>query len=123
MNPTTKEKILTTLSYFSFGIIGFVLLLIGEVKTHFMKYHVYQSILIGLLVMFLNYGIDILSGFSLDILGLIPGLQGYGVTIIVLLKNILHIAEFGMLIYCVIGIWRNQYTWIKWISEQIHRMI
>lgn len=123
MNPTTKEKVLSTFSYFSLGILGFVLLLLKQAETRFLKYHVYQSILIGLLVMFLNFGIDIILGFGLDILGFVPGAQSYGVLIFVWLKKLIYLAEFAVIVYCVIGIWRNQYTWVKWISEQIHRMV
>ncbi|MDX1920172.1 MAG: hypothetical protein SFU25_05490 [Candidatus Caenarcaniphilales bacterium] len=123
MDTTIKDKIFSTLSYLSFGILGFVLLLLKQGESRFLRYHIYQSILLGLLFMFIPYGLNILFGFIQMALKLIPGAGIYGATAFYWINQVLFFIGFGILAYSIFGVWKNQYTWIKWISAQIYKML
>ena len=84
--PDLKDKLLASLSYISLGIFGFICLLLGTVKSRFGKFHVYQSILMGLLfylaqglISFLQFVLmNIFNFFKfhnykvVDLMGLLP---------------------------------------------------
>jgi len=54
-----SEKILSVLSYMTFGIVGFFWLLLANWKKkkikYFLNYHIYQSIFIAILLTLFNY--------------------------------------------------------------------
>lgn len=121
--PTAKEKALSTLSYLSLGILGLVLLLLGHGQTRFLKYHIYQSLFLGILFLLINYGSTTVFGLLFSLLALIPLLKSLSGQILPLLLTVLQAIELGVIVYSVITIWQNKYTWIKWVSAQIYKMI
>lgn len=121
-----KEKICSTLSYLTFGIAGFILLLLGQAHEHYMKFNIFQSILIGLLYLLLTEGLSILIRIIIFIIQLAPGdnvllqpvLQFTGLS-----TEILFFAVIGILAYCIFYVWRGQYPWLRYISEQIYKIL
>jgi uncharacterized membrane protein len=121
--PSTQEKVMATLSYGTLGIVGFILLLLRKAESRFLKYHIYQSILLGLLFLLLNSGTTMLLGLIVFIFSFAPKLQNAFMIGSYWLLNLLKALEFGLIIYCMITIWRNKYTWIVWVSAQIFKML
>jgi uncharacterized membrane protein len=120
---SSKEKFLATLAYLSGGIIGFILLLLKKDETHFLKYHIYQSIVLGLVFLLLNSALaEVLSIIS-KLMFFSKSVQSGFVMATSWLLLFLQAAEFALIIYCMITVWRNKYTWIKWISAQIYKML
>jgi uncharacterized membrane protein len=124
---TNKEKWLSTVTYLSLGIGGFILLLLRQAESRFIKFHVFQSILLGLLYMFLTQCFGILISILDSVVGLIPGFKSTGGVYIMFLHNITQQALFIGLIcvisYCLFHVWKNQLAQIKWVSEQINKML
>jgi|688.fasta_scaffold00399_22 uncharacterized membrane protein len=117
-----KEKLFGSLSYLTGGIFGFILLIINRGRSNFLRYHIYQSIVICLLFILLREAAKFLF-FVLTILPL-PASADQVIWKIMpwILEGIL-ILYLGVIIYCVFTLCRNQYTWIKWISAQISKML
>ena len=73
--PNIKEKIGAALTYLTLGLWGLLWLLLSKVPAYsqkdFVRFHCYQSILIGLLFMFIPSGISILFTLISQIIGII----------------------------------------------------
>ena len=118
-----KEKLFAVLTYLTGGIFGFLLLLINRSQTHFLRYHIYQSIVLGLVFMLLNATIGILLDLGVGILAFNKSFQQIALQISFWVIKVVQIIGVGVIIYCVLTLCRNQYTWIKWISAQIYKML
>ena len=75
--PDIKEKIGAGAAYLTLGIWGLIWLLISRRnyfdEKDFIRFHCYQSILVGLLYMFIPQGLSILFSLTIQIISLIPG--------------------------------------------------
>lgn len=98
-------------------------MLLKQAETKFLRYHIYQSILLGLLFWFIHYGLNILFGFIQMALNLMPKVGVYGETAFYWVNQAMFFVGFAIITYSVIGVWKNQYTWIKWVSAQIYKML
>ena len=71
-SPYLIERIVVSLSYLTMGFIGFIWLILGAFtksqSSTFVKYHVFQSIFISILLFILN----VLLGIINDVLSVIP---------------------------------------------------
>lgn len=123
MNEKTSSKILATLSYATWGIVGFILLILRKADERFLKFHVYQSLLLGLIFLLLNFALDEILSLLGALLFFSKSVQDGFMLAGAWLMKILSLAQVGLLIYCMITLWRNKYTWVKWISVQIYRML
>ncbi len=122
-NYSNSSKVLASLSYASWGIVGFILLILRKTEDHFLRFHVYQSLFLGIIFVLLKLA----SAELLSLLGVLlffsKTLQTNFMLISGWFLQILNLAQIGLLLYCVITLWRNKYTWIKWISNQVYKMI
>lgn len=131
LNATVKDKFICTLSYLSFGIVGFVVFLLNLTQNHFTKYHVFQSVFIGILYFLTKQAIHIFARL-IGIIHRIPLFQtneDLFAPFAILLKGLVIIDQLlvylvlGILAYCIFTLWQNKYSWIKYISAQIYKMI
>ncbi|MDD3237942.1 MAG: hypothetical protein PHV37_07595 [Candidatus Gastranaerophilales bacterium] len=125
-----SEKIIAILSYFTFGFVGFIWIILGALLKQnlkpFLKFHIYQAI-------FLAFGFFIVSQlliFIINILGYIPGINVL-VGAIVFFFNAaiinlpwLHLTIIQMLvlavtIYLSAGAWNGKFSYIPWVSNII----
>ena len=95
--PDLKDKLLASLSYISLGIFGFICLLLGTVKSRFGKFHVYQSILMGLLF-YLAQGL--ISFLQLISIGIFNFFKLYNYTFQALIGLLPYIFLVIVLIIC-----------------------
>ncbi len=76
-NATILDRCISVLTYFTFGMAGFIWILIvhfsGAKLKNFVAYHIYQSIFLGLLLTVLT----IFCGYVFGFLKLIPFLGNY----------------------------------------------
>ena len=73
--PSMPERILSALAYFTFGIVGLILIIASALlKTGlkpFVKFNVYQSVLLGFIFGFLQVTYDLIDGLF-QLLQIIP---------------------------------------------------
>ena len=124
--PLPLEKIISALSYFTMGIVGFIWLLLGAILKlglrPFLRYHIYQSIFLSFLFFLISMGLSLILG----ILSYIPFIGGIISTITFLIAtpiiatfsilNILFILFIG---YLVITSLLVKMTFIPWVSNII----
>jgi len=119
-----REKILITLSYATCGIVGFILLLLRQSESHFLRYHVFQAIIVSLLYALIQSASMILLRLINLLLSVVyPSLMSKLANFSALSSKALFYALVGILLYCVIEAIRGKYSWIKWISPQVYRML
>lgn len=118
--PDFKDKLLASLSYISLGIFGFICLLLGTVKSRFTKFHVYQSILTGLLFYLLQGLIGFLQSISIEIFSFFK-LHNY--TFQYLMGLLPYILLLIVLIICLKDVIKGKLSNIKFLSEQINKML
>ncbi len=128
--PDIKEKIGAALTYLTLGLWGLLWLLLSKMPAYsqkdFVRFHCYQSILIGLLFMFIPSGISILFTLLSQIIGIIPG-----GSIIVQWIHLIHsifqqlfsYSGIALIVYCSVMGLIGKYTNIPWVSQIVNRML
>jgi len=126
LKQKNSEKLISTFSYLTFGIFGFFTLIIHrKTKSSFFKFHVYQSIVLSLSFYLLRSSIEIFCDLLRIVLKYLP--------VEFIVRNFLYflgkimffpqVLYFGLVFFCIFTLWQNKYSEIKWISEQVNRMI
>lgn len=125
------EKIVSVLSYYTFGLVGLLYLIIALIKKQglrsFIRYHVFMSIFISITI----YIVSIVLMFVIDILGFIPFLRPFLFSLVVLCQtaiisflgakiSITTIAVYGLLTYLAGGALLGKYTYLPWVSNVIN---
>ncbi len=124
------ERIVAGLTYPTFGLIGFVWLILGlftNAKLRpFMQYHIFQSIFISIALVLLG----MLLEFILNILAVIPIVNIIVLNIIMFLNSpvlfnysIIQIVIGAALLYCGITAFLGIRTYIPFVSEIIDRNV
>lgn len=124
------EKLIATLSYFTFGTVGFVWILLGAFLKQnlrpFLKYHIYQSIFLAVLFFIVTQALI----FIVNVLAYIPylnailGLSAYLLNVSILNVawihlSIVQISVFMLIVYLSAGVVKGQYSYIPWVSDII----
>lgn len=124
--PLPIEKIISALSYFTMGIVGFVWLLLGAILKlglrPFLRYHIYQSLFLSFLFFILSVGLSLVLG----LLSYIPFIGGIISTITFLIAtplfgsfSVLNIIFFLFMAYLIITSLAGKTTYIPWVSNII----
>lgn len=129
-NILPAEKIIAILSYFTFGLVGFVWVIIGAITRQnlkpFLKYHIYQSIFLAILFFIVSH----LLIFIINILIIIPvinviaGALAYFFSVSVIDIGNIHLSIVRLLvlivtIYLSLGALKGKYSYIPWVSDII----
>lgn len=125
-SPLLIEKLVSSGSYVTMGLVGFVWLLIGIFTKSqlrpFLKYHIFQSIFISigyfLLCQFL--------GLLLNILSVIPIINQIVMQFTLYLNmplffsfSIIQVIIYMVMIYLVATTLQGQYSYLPWVSDVI----
>ena len=121
---TPIERILSSASYFTAGMVGFVWLIIAALMkrrvTPFLMYHIMQSIFVAITLYLLFAYCNLISA--------IPILNN----IVLLLKqpigifygfSILQLFTSGLSLYLIITSFMGMYSYIPWVSDIINTNI
>lgn len=120
---STEEKAYATLSYLTGGLVGIILILLKHAESHFLKFHIYQSLALSLLCFLVTSCLDILArtiGLALFFLGPLATLVKIAVYTVMAFVPLVFLC---VVIYCIIMAWKDQYSKIKGLSEQIHALL
>ncbi len=128
--PYMIERIVSSLSYVTAGMVGFIWLILGVLTKSslrpFMKYHIFQSIFlsmgyfllliileqISLIINFIPYVRNIFSLITFPFL--IPIIFGF---------SIVQILIYTLLFYLALTSFMGRYSYIPWISEIIKKNV
>lgn len=120
---TIGEKIIAIISYLSFGIAGVLILFFKKNSTHFLRFHIYQSLVFSL-VFFLCQQL-----WSVAISIIVNILKALHLSNPLLMK-IFHYGYLSLeltfiivVIYCIVGVILGKYSWISNISNNIYNSI
>ena len=128
--PELIEKIISSTSYLTMGLTGFIWLILG-LFTHarlkpFLQYHIFQSIFISLAFVV----ISIFVGWVSNILSFIPFINRLVAQITFLLNmpllfdySLIQIILYGFLIFLAVTSFMGRYSYIPWVSDIIDQNI
>lgn len=124
------EKIISILSYITFGMAGFVWLIFGAFMKQslrpFIKYHIYQSIFLSILFFIVsNFLILIVNMLQIiPVINLLAGAISYFFAVSIINIGFLHlsivqIGIFVLIVYLSVGVVNNKYSYLPWVSDII----
>lgn len=124
--PLLMEKIIASLSYITFGFVGFFWLLLGIFTKNnlrpYLKYHIFQSIFISIAYFLISAFI----GLIMNILSIIPLVNQLVLQFTFYLNapllfgfSLIQVLIYAVIIYLVVTSFQGQYSYLPWISEII----
>lgn len=128
--PYLIERIVVSLSYLTMGFIGFIWLILGAFtksqSSDFVRYHIFQSIFISILLFILN----VLLGIINDVLSVIPFVKVFTQQIYYLFNapmfmnySIIQMAMYLFIAYLMITSALGIYTYVPFVSDIISQNI
>ena len=124
--PLIIEKLIASLSYITFGFVGFLWMLIGIFTKSrlrpYLQYHIFQSIFISIAYFLLSA----LLGLVMNILSIIPIVNQlilqftfYLNAPLLLGFSFIQVIVYAIIFYLVFTCCQGKYSYLPWISEII----
>ena len=129
-----SEKILSVLSYMTFGIIGFFWLLLANWKKkkikYFLNYHIYQSIFLAVVLTLLNYIFELifLICSKIPFIDTISAQINYYLSIKIISflgfeTTLVYFAVLLLKIYLITSVILGKYFYIPFVTKVINYMM
>lgn len=129
-SPYLIERIVVSLSYLTMGFIGFIWLILGAFtksqSSDFVRYHIFQSIFISILLFILN----VLFGIINDVLSVIPFIKVLTQQIYYLFNapmfmnySIIQMVMYLFIAYLMITSALGIYTYVPFVSDIISQNV
>ena len=129
-SPYLIERIVVSLSYLTMGFIGFIWLILGAFtksqSSSFVKYHIFQSIFISILLFILN----VLLGIINDVLSVIPIIKVFTQQIYYLFNaplfmnySLIQMVMYLFIAYLMITSALGVYTDVTFVSDIISQNV
>ena len=129
-----SEKVLSILSYITFGIVGFFWLLLANWKKkkikYFLSYHIYQSIFIAVLLTLLNYFFEILFGIfsKIPFLEMFSAVLNYIFTVKIISvfgfqSTVVYLAVLILKIYLIVGVILGRNFYLPFVTKTVNYMM
>ena len=129
--PTAFEKLICGFSYLSMGFVGFIWLIISYVTgngspRNFVRFHIFQSIFISVIV----YLFKIVAGILLAFITLIPFIGNLVQAVVfytaqyplILGFSILQFALISLIVYLAAFSFLGKNAEVPWVSENIRKI-
>lgn len=124
--PLLIEKLIASLSYITFGFVGFLWMLIGIFTKSklrpYLQYHIFQSIFISIAYFLLSTFL----GLIMNILSIIPFVNQLILQFTFYLNaplfvgfSFIQLIVYSIIFYLVITCCQGKYSYLPWISEII----
>lgn len=128
--PFMIERIVVSLSYLTMGFIGFIWLILGAFtksqSSNFVRYHIFQSIFISILLFILN----VLLGIINDVLSVIPFIKVLTQQVYYLFNapmfmnySVIQMAMYLFIAYLMITSALGIYTYVPFVSDIISQNV
>ncbi len=129
-----SEKVISILSYMTFGIVGFFWLILANWKKkkikYFLSYHIYQSIFIAVLLTLLNYVFEILFGIfsKISFLEMFSAIINYIFTVKIISvfgfqSTIVYLAVLILKIYLIVGVILGRNFYLPFVTKTVNYMM
>ena len=129
-SPYLIERIVVSLSYLTMGFIGFIWLILGAFtksqSSSFVKYHIFQSIFISILLFILN----VLLGIINDVLSVILIIKVFTQQIYYLFNaplfmnySLIQMVMYLFIAYLMITSALGVYTYVPFVSDIISQNV
>lgn len=129
-SPYLIERIVVSLSYLTMGFIGFIWLILGAFtksqSSSFVRYHIFQSIFISILLFILN----VLLGIINDVLSFIPIIKVFTQQIYYLFNaplfmnySLIQMVMYLFIAYLMITSALGVYTYVPFVSDIISQNV
>lgn len=129
-SPYLIERLVVSLSYLTMGFIGFIWLILGAFtksqSSDFVRYHIFQSIFISILLFILN----VLFGIINDVLSVIPFIKVLTQQIYYLFNapmfmnySIIQMVMYLFIAYLMITSALGIYTYVPFVSDIISQNV
>ena len=129
-SPYLIERIVVSLSYLTMGFIGFIWLILGAFtksqSSSFVRYHIFQSIFISILLFILN----VLLGIINDVLSVIPIIKVFTQQIYYLFNaplfmnySLIQMVMYLFIAYLMITSALGVYTYVPFVSDIISQNV
>lgn len=129
-SPYLIERIVVSLSYLTMGFIGFIWLILGAFtksqSSSFVKYHIFQSIFLSILLFILN----VLLGIINDVLSVIPIIKVFTQQIYYLFNaplfmnySLIQMVMYLFIAYLMITSALGVYTYVPFVSDIISQNV
>ena len=129
--PTSFEKLICGFSYLSMGFVGFIWLIISYVTGHgspknFVRFHIFQSIFISVIV----YLFKIVAGILLAFITIIPFIGNLVQAVVfytaqyplIFSFSILQFALIALIVYLAVFSFLGKDAEVPWVSENIRKI-
>ncbi len=129
-----SEKVLSILSYLTFGIVGFLWLFLANIKKkkikYFLSYHIYQSIFIAVLLTLLNYLFSTLFFIcsKIPFIGIVSATINYYLSVKIISifgfqSTLIYLAVMFLKIYLIIGVILGRYLYIPFVTKTMNYLM
>lgn len=129
-SPYLIERIVVSLSYLTMGFIGFIWLILGAFtksqSSSFVRYHIFQSIFISILLFILN----VLLGIINDVLSFMPIIKVFTQQIYYLFNapmflnySLIQVLMYLFIAYLMITSALGVYTYVPFVSDIISQNV
>lgn len=124
-NSDVKERVVAGFSYLSLGIIGLIYYLLSGHNNHsmFFRFHFYQSILAGLVIILLGWAISGLTNVIGGLLSLVPGAPLESVSMVAGVLYLIQRLLFIVLLYGAIFAFLGKLCEIPGISKLVRMQL
>lgn len=130
-SPTFIERIIVILNYITFGIVGFIWLIINALLkgrlSPFLQYHIFQSFFLVMLYWLVTVFISLIA----QILSFIPLINVLVLKILFYFNAPIFFGQYSIIsgtvslviLYLVLSSLQGKYSYIPWVSDIINRAI
>lgn len=129
-SPYMIERIVSSLSYLTSGVIGFIWLILGVLTKSslrpFMKYHIFQSIFLSMgyfLLVIIIEQVSVIINFIPYVRNIFSMITFPFVIPIIFGLSIIQILIYTLLFYLAVTSFMGRYSYIPWISEIIKKNV
>ena len=130
-DSTITERILAGINYFSFGLVGFIYLVINAIRkdrmSPFMQYHIFQSFFLVMLYWLIGVFISLLA----QVLSFIPFVNLLVLKMLFYFNTPLFFGRYSVvsgtvsliMIYLIFTALQGMYSYLPWVSDIIARSV
>ena len=130
MKTSIQDKIISGLTYLTFGLVGFIWLIITHIRrdrlSSFVKFNIFQSIFISILLYLTGLVLSILLNLVqiMPIIGPVTVNMAYFLSDypIIFGQSIINFAKISLVFYLTIFSFMGKYGEVPWVSDNIRRM-
>ena len=134
-NPSVFERVLVAVNYFSFGLVGFIWLVINAIRGGFLspflhiflQYHIFQSFFLVMFYWLLTVFVSLIA----QILSFIPFINMLVLKLLFYLNATVFFGRYSVvtgtvsliIIYLALTSLQGQLSYVPWVSDVIKRSV